>query len=634
MLEAVRACPAKRKRAKAGLRGVIQQWRLEVWSTLGGVTIAKRLAALGIGAVVCGSITTSAPAASTIPSGFAEHLVAAGLVNPTAMAIAPDGRIFICQQGGQLRVVKDGALLPTPFVTLTVNSGGERGLLGVAFDPAFATNGFVYVYYTATSPNIHNRVSRLTASGDVALAGSEVAVIDLEPLVATNHNGGAIHFGLDGKLYVAVGDNAVGSNSQSLGNRLGKMLRVNANGSIPSDNPFFDEAVGVNRAIWALGLRNPFTFAVQPFSGRIFINDVGQNTWEEINEGAAGANYGWPETEGPTTNPKFDSPFYAYNQSGTGNCAITGGAFYNPLMAQFPPEYVGAYFFADLCGGWIRRLNVVDRSVADFAVGIAAPVDLKVSDEGSLYYLARGSGGSTGVLYRIDAGAVPGANLTIAMLKAPRGAAAGQTIDIVDTTRNEGTGAASPTNTAFWLSANKTLGGDTQLGARPIPALAAGASNKGTTSVTVPTVSPGVYFLLGQADADLDESETHEGDNVRVRKLTIGPDLVARCTVSPSSPTSTSPTTVSVHTGNNGYDATGASVTRLYRSANGSIGPEDVLLGTISVPALAPGEDHSQSIVVTLPAGTYFLIVGADATGMVAEANEQNNVTRVKKTVS
>ena len=112
------------------------------------------------------------------------------------MQFAPDGRLFVCEQGGRLRVIKNGALLPTPFVTLTVNSAGERGLLGVAFDPAFATNHFVYVYYTATTPTMHNRISRFTANGDVAVAGSEVVILELDNLSsATNHNGGALAFG-------------------------------------------------------------------------------------------------------------------------------------------------------------------------------------------------------------------------------------------------------------------------------------------------------------------------------------------------------------------------------------------------------------------------------------------------------
>ncbi|HEY0320710.1 MAG TPA: PQQ-dependent sugar dehydrogenase [Pyrinomonadaceae bacterium] len=311
------------------------------------------------------------------------------------MAFAPDGRLFVCQQGGQLRVIKNNALLATPFLTVNVDSAGERGLLGVAFDPNFSTNGFVYIYYTtATSPQ-HNRVSRFTANGDVAIAVSETVIFELNNLSsATNHNGGAIHFGPDGKLYIAVGENANPANSQTLTNLLGKVLRINSNGTIPSDNPFFNTASGDNRAIWALGLRNPFTFDFQPGTGRMFINDVGQNIWEEINDGIAGSNYGWPTTEGPTSDPNFRSPIFAYQHgsSSTTGCAITGGTFYNPSVVQFPNTFVGSYFFADLCSGWIRRLDPSNNTVTDFASGISQPVDLKVGFDGNLYYLARGSG--------------------------------------------------------------------------------------------------------------------------------------------------------------------------------------------------------------------------------------------------
>jgi hypothetical protein len=177
--------------------------------------------------------------------------------------------LFVCLQGGALRVIKAGTLLSTPFLTVSVDSSGERGLLGVAFDPDFATNQFVYVYYTTPVTPIHNRVSRFTANGDVAVASSEVIILELDNLsTATNHNAGALHFGLDGKLYLAVGENANSANSQTLNNRLGKILRINADGTIPADNPFSTAATGANRAIWALGLRNPFTFAIQPGGGR------------------------------------------------------------------------------------------------------------------------------------------------------------------------------------------------------------------------------------------------------------------------------------------------------------------------------------------------------------------------------
>lgn len=352
-------------------------------------------------AVAAAAAATTAPAA-TLPTGFTETQVVSGLSNPTAMAFAPDGRLFVCLQGGQLRVVKNGALLATPFLTVPVNSSGERGLLGVTFDPQFATNNFVYVYYTATTPAIHNRVSRFTANGDVAVAGSETVLLDLDTLSsATNHNGGAMHFGPDGKLYIAVGENANGANAQSFSNLLGKMLRINKDGTIPSDNPFFGSTTGNNRAIWTLGLRNPFTFAFQPGTGRMFINDVGQSAIEEIDDGIAGSNYGWPTTEGPTSNPAFRGPvhWYGHGSSSTTGCAITGGSFYNPTTGQFPSDYTGDYFFADYCSGWIRRVDPAAGFTAQgFATGIASPVDLRVATDGSLWYLARG----TGSIWRVE----------------------------------------------------------------------------------------------------------------------------------------------------------------------------------------------------------------------------------------
>jgi glucose/arabinose dehydrogenase len=337
---------------------------------------------------------------ATLLTGFSETMVANGLSSPTAMDFAPDGRLFVCLQGGQLRVIKNGALLPIPFLTLTVDSSGERGLLGVAFDPDFANNNFVYVYYTVPGSPAHNRVSRFIANGDQAAAG-ETILLNLDNLSsATNHNGGAIHFGQDGKLYIAVGENAFPPNSQSLSTILGKVLRINSDGSIPSDNPFFT-TVGARHEIWAMGLRNPFTFAFQPGTSRMFINDVGEITWEEINDGIAGSNYGWNITEGPTTNPSFRSPLFAYRHGGTSftGCAIVGGSFYNPPVVQFPSSYVGKYFFSDLCTGWIRLFDPAHNTASDFASGISFPVDLKVAADGTLYYLSQGSA----AVFRIQA---------------------------------------------------------------------------------------------------------------------------------------------------------------------------------------------------------------------------------------
>jgi glucose/arabinose dehydrogenase len=352
--------------------------------------------------------------ASTLPNGFSETLIARNLSSPSAFDIAPDGRIFVTEQGGRVRVIKNNTLLSTPFVTINVNDEGERGLLGITFDPNFESNHYVYVYYTTASSPIHNRVSRFTANGDVAAAGSETVILNLTNLSdAINHNGGAIRFGTDGKLYIGAGENQHGTNAQSLGTMLGKILRVNRDGSIPTDNPFYNATTGDNRTIWAIGIRNPFNIAFDSATGRFYINDVGQDNWEEINQGFAGANYGWPATEGPTSNSQYRTPIYYYNQnSGTPNgCAITGGVFYRPAVNQFPASYIGDYFFADYCGAWIRGYDPATDTSYSFAnVSTANVVGLAVSSDGSLYYLGRGSGSNTGEVHRIQfvsSGSVP-----------------------------------------------------------------------------------------------------------------------------------------------------------------------------------------------------------------------------------
>jgi glucose/arabinose dehydrogenase len=343
-------------------------------------------------------------AATTLPSGFVEVEVAHPLPRPTAMAVAADNRVFIALQGGQLREVKAGALLTNPVITLPVDSNGERGLDGVALDPSFATNGFIYLYYTATTPVAHNRVSRFTVVGDTADPATETVLLDIDPLsTLTQHNGGAVHFGTDGKLYVAVGDNQTSANAQSMSTLKGKVLRINPNGSIPTDNPFYATASGNNRAIWLLGFRNPFTFGVQRTTGRTFINDVGSDFYEEIDDGVAGSNYGWPNTEGYTSDPAFRSPIYAYAHGGDSNtgCAITGGDFYNPTTPQFPSNYFGKYFFLDFCNGWIKMLDPSTNVVSDFASSIHTyPLGLTTGPDGSLYYLANNTDG-LGSLWKI-----------------------------------------------------------------------------------------------------------------------------------------------------------------------------------------------------------------------------------------
>jgi glucose/arabinose dehydrogenase len=344
--------------------------------------------------------------ALTFPTNFTQVAVASGLTAPTVAVAAPDGRIFVALQGGDLRVVKNGTLLPTPFVQLTVNSSGERGLLGIAFDPAFTVNQFVYLYYTVPTSGtvtVHNRISRFTANGDVALAGSETIVLELDALSgATNHNGGSIAFGPDQKLYVGVGENANGGNSQILDNYLGKVLRINPDGSVPPGNPFPTGSEAKKR-IWSYGLRNPYTLTFQPGTGRLFVNDVGEGTWEEINEATTGGlNFGWPTAEGASSNASFTNPVYAYHHgAGDGfGCAITGGVFYNPTINRYPSSFVGQYFFQEYCNNWINVLDLSGPTAirSSFATNLPGfSLGITLGTDGYLYYLSKNSAS----LYRI-----------------------------------------------------------------------------------------------------------------------------------------------------------------------------------------------------------------------------------------
>ena len=265
---------------------------------------------------------------------------------------------------------------------------GNRGLLGVAEDPSFATNGYIYVQYTSTVNFVHSRISRFTISGNVAVPGSEMVLYDLDRSDhAVYHYGGPVEFGPDGFLYISTGDNTVNTNSQDMNSLLGKMLRINKDGSVPVSNPFYPSP------IWALGLRNPFSMAFNFATGQFFINDVGLNTYEEVDVGAAGRNYGWSICEGPCqpSNPAFTDPLYYYSHI-NGQCAISGGTFYYPAVANLPSAVVGKYLFNDLCSGKIYYIDPntpgpsKDTATVLFS-GLATPIGLEVDALGNLLYL-------------------------------------------------------------------------------------------------------------------------------------------------------------------------------------------------------------------------------------------------------
>ena len=389
-------------------------------------------------------------ALTALPVGFTETLLTtdSNLSSPTAMEISPTGEVWVLEQSGNVKkVLGTGATFTA--IDLNVDSAGERGLLGIAFDPAYDGAGpntdYLYLYYTkprasASDPS-NNQVVRFTVNGagtDSPTLINELLIRELPPenedsnLATdgdTNHNGGAIHFGPDGKLYVAVGDHnydPAGAQqathpSQQLDTPFGKMLRLNPNGTNPSDNPFFNNSSSDwQGSIWAQGLRNPYTFAIDPADGRVFINDVGEGGWEEINAGVAGANYGWAGSNSPVwegyendgTPPPWANyldPIMAYNHSSDAptpsGVDITGGVFY-PANSSFGASFAGKYFFADAGAGFIRYFdpeNPGTVATPDTSSGFASslttfgPVDLKVDATGNLYYLARG-----GEVYRIS----------------------------------------------------------------------------------------------------------------------------------------------------------------------------------------------------------------------------------------
>ncbi len=185
-----------------------------------------------------------------------------------------------------------------------------------------------------------------------------------------------------------MGDDTTPTDAQSLNSLNGKILRINRGGKIPTNNPFYNSTSGGSRAIWALGLRQPYSLDVQSGTSKMFVNDVGENTWEEIDEVTRGANYGWPIHEGATSSPdpslqNYQDPVFAYGHGATAEtgCSITGGAFYQD-----------AYFYTDYCGGWIRSFDAASGASAPFATGIVKPVDLEVGNNGgSLYYVVRRS---------------------------------------------------------------------------------------------------------------------------------------------------------------------------------------------------------------------------------------------------
>jgi glucose/arabinose dehydrogenase len=343
------------------------------------------------------TVTAGASSAVTVAYGPAETFrltataVASGLTAPIYLtAPANDPRLFVVERAGRIRIVRDGTLLSAPYLDISAltSTDGERGLLSMAFDPAYASNGRFYVYYTAADGAITvSRFQVSSANPDVANPSGTVLLTVPHP-GASNHNGGQLAFGPDGMLYLAPGDgggsNDPAGNAQNKASLLGKMLRIDVRGNgyaIPSDNPPATGA-GDRPEIWAVGLRNPWRFSFDK-TGQIYIADVGESAREEVNVVPAtsgGLNYGWDRMEGTLCvgaatcdTTALTPPVFEYTHA-SGGCAILGGYVYRGAAV---PEIRGRYFYTDLCTGrlqsFVFRDGVVTESV-DWSLPIPGTV--------------------------------------------------------------------------------------------------------------------------------------------------------------------------------------------------------------------------------------------------------------------
>jgi glucose/arabinose dehydrogenase len=323
---------------------------------------------------------TPDPPEGTEPVALEE--VALGLIFPLYLT-APDGdpRLFIVEKGGTIRIVKDDAPLPNPFLDISgqVSTGGEQGLLGLAFHPQYATNGRFVVHYTDAAGDTRVSGFRVSGDPDVADAASEVSILDADQPFP-NHNGGQVLFGPDGHLYIMLGDGGSADDpegrGQSLVDLLGSILRIDpldgGGYTVPSDNPFVSTA-GARPEIWSYGLRNPWRVAFDPASDDLYIADVGQGRWEEVNVstsadgGGRGLNFGWNIMEGPECfedascdQNGLELPVLSYGH-GAG-CSITGGFVYRGAAI---PALQGHYFYSDYCQGWVRSFRLENGSAVD-----------------------------------------------------------------------------------------------------------------------------------------------------------------------------------------------------------------------------------------------------------------------------
>ncbi len=307
---------------------------------------------------------------------------------PTSFDWDPAGEMWIAGRDGRIYKRAPGGSYSIEVGRLTnLDLSGERGLLGLVVDPGFPVDPYIYVYSTDAGPPARNRVTRLTFNGTALV--NPIILLEGPDLVSVGHNAGDLRFGPDGYLYVSMGNNLVVGAEQDTGSLLGKILRIAKDGTVPGDNPFASDP-NSRPEVWAYGFRNPWRFSFEPGTGNLLIGDVGEGTWEELDLGIAGANYGYPQTEGPSPPgvPGVTYPIFSYNHNGLGGAIMTGERM---VAGNFPAEYIGDFFYADFSLRSIFRLRL-DSSYAPvfnepFVTGIdPLPVHIRVGPDGAIYY--------------------------------------------------------------------------------------------------------------------------------------------------------------------------------------------------------------------------------------------------------
>ena len=394
--------------------------------------------AVGLLALLCSVTTTNA---QNVPEGFSITTVQDDLASGSVgFAFLPDERILVIHhQSGEVELIVNETLVEEPLLvvdSLVISS--EQGLLGIALDPDYPDSNYVYLFHTKSDSV--NQVSRFTMEGDLMSPDSEQLAIDpaskkkiySAPDTTRFHNGGTLRFGQDKTLYISIGDDAYTNEVQSLSNHLGKIMRINRDGSIPEDNPVFPNAPeDALPEVFAMGLRNPFRFNIDPVTQQLVIGDVGTVLYEEINVAKGGDNFGYPHYEGPEffrdsialATPNPSPPAYGYPYASPRARSAIALAYYRPSddpgATNFPAQYDGAAFFADFFDTRLQYLLNEEGSYTtyEFGTGVSRLVDASVARDGSLYMLSY-----QGTLYRIayDGGSnvsresePPGAELTL-----------------------------------------------------------------------------------------------------------------------------------------------------------------------------------------------------------------------------